>query len=68
MWQSLLPGFRHLRAPLIAGYIWLLAFWLLFREAIVSSNRMMEIRDGVNQIANWAGNQQVSLPPHWRLI
>lgn len=55
MWQSLLPGFRHLRAPLTAGYIWLLALWLLLRQTVTSNNRMTEIRDGISEIANWAG-------------
>jgi hypothetical protein len=30
MWASLLPGVRDLRAPLAAGYVWLLFGWLLF--------------------------------------
>jgi hypothetical protein len=29
---QLLPGFRSVRAPLIAGYLWLAFVWLLFRE------------------------------------
>jgi hypothetical protein len=30
--SQLLPGFRHVRAPLISGYLWLLAAWLLFAD------------------------------------
>lgn len=28
--SSLLPGFRHLRAPLVAGFLWLIAAWVIF--------------------------------------
>jgi hypothetical protein len=31
---SLLPGIRDLRAPLAAGYLWLLAGWLLFHSRV----------------------------------
>jgi hypothetical protein len=34
--SSLLPGLRDLRAPLAAGYIWLLNIWLLFGDDIPS--------------------------------
>jgi hypothetical protein len=33
---NLLPGVRHLRAPLAAGLLWLLIGWLLGHEAILS--------------------------------
>ena len=36
MLASLLPGVRELRAPLAAGYLWLLAAWLLFYDEIPS--------------------------------
>jgi hypothetical protein len=29
-----LPGFRHLRAPLIAGYLWLVFLWILIKPDI----------------------------------
>lgn len=29
MFSSLLPGVRHVRAPLVAGFLWLLGLWLL---------------------------------------
>ena len=32
MWLSLLPGVRHLRAPLAAGYLWLATVWLAMHE------------------------------------
>jgi hypothetical protein len=31
---SILPGVRELRAPLAAGYLWLLNFWLWFGDAL----------------------------------
>jgi hypothetical protein len=34
--SSLLPGLRDLRAPLAAGYIWLVNLWLLFGDEIPS--------------------------------
>lgn len=34
--SSLLPGLRTLRAPLAAGYIWLLNIWLLFGDQLPS--------------------------------
>jgi hypothetical protein len=34
--SSLLPGIRHLRAPLAVGYIWLIDVWLLFGKAFPS--------------------------------
>lgn len=34
MLTNLLPGLRQVRAPLAAGYIWLLALWLVFERAL----------------------------------
>jgi hypothetical protein len=34
MLANLLPGFREIRAPLAAGYIWLLTLWVGFSECI----------------------------------
>jgi hypothetical protein len=34
MLASLLPGLRELRAPLAAGYLWLVTGWLLFHDRI----------------------------------
>lgn len=31
---NLLPGLRELRAPLAAGYVWLLGIWLLFHDEV----------------------------------
>jgi hypothetical protein len=32
MLTSILPGIRDLRAPLTAGYLWLLAAWIAFGD------------------------------------
>jgi hypothetical protein len=32
---SLLPGFRHVRNPLVAGALWMLLAWLLFGDALM---------------------------------
>jgi hypothetical protein len=37
MFATLLPGFRDLRAPLAAGYLWLAAAWVWFAERLPSS-------------------------------
>lgn len=34
MLASLLPGLRELRAPLAAGYLWLVVGWLLLHDRI----------------------------------
>ena len=34
MLSNVLPGLREVRAPLTAGYIWLIAAWLLFHSSI----------------------------------
>jgi hypothetical protein len=52
--QTILPGFRHLRAPLAAGYVWILAIWLLFRDVLQSRERA-SVLHGVGDIANWVG-------------
>lgn len=34
MFASLLPGLRHIRAPLAAGFVWLLGGWLLLADHV----------------------------------
>ena len=34
VFSSLLPGVRHVRAPLVAGFLWLLGLWLLIAGRI----------------------------------
>jgi hypothetical protein len=53
--QSLLPGFRHLRAPVVAGYVWLLGFWLLFRKLTTNHLVSATVYREVVELANWAG-------------
>jgi len=52
--ESLLPGAREVRAPLVAGYAVLLASWLLFRQQIASSTsgfvRLRAAADGISDI------------------
>jgi hypothetical protein len=38
MLTSLLPGLRELRAPLAAGYLWLLLFWLVLGDELPTSS------------------------------
>lgn len=59
MLSSLMPGLRDLRAPLAAGFVWLVALWFLFepmwdrdREAdgiTGSANRLMSTLDLIGQ-------------------
>ncbi len=47
MLASLLPGIRELRAPLAAGYIWLLALW------VALETQFPEEREATGLIASW---------------
>lgn len=52
MLSSILPGVRHVRAPLAAGFVWLMALWFLFEPRwnqdkdagglLGSANRLMD--------------------------
>jgi hypothetical protein len=57
MLAALLPGLRELRAPLAAGYLWLLAVWLAFADAFPSRDaatgalaHVYELNDGARAI------------------
>jgi hypothetical protein len=57
MLVSLLPGIRELRAPLAAGYLWLLAAWLAFADVLPSRDaasgalaRVYELDRGVRAV------------------
>jgi hypothetical protein len=55
---SLLPGVRELRAPLAAGYLWLLAAWLLFYDNVPSKEEASGAVDalcGLNDAATAIG-------------
>lgn len=59
MLSSVLPGIRHVRAPLAAGFVWLVALWFLLEPGwdrksgagglIGSSNRLMETLNVLGQ-------------------
>lgn len=55
MLQDLLPGFRHLRSPLAAGFVWLLGLWLLLHRYATGSDSIGEVRRSLVDLANWAG-------------
>jgi hypothetical protein len=46
--SNLLPGIRELRAPLAAGYLWLLAAWLFLADVLPSRTEVDS--DGVERI------------------
>jgi len=56
VFSSLLPGFREIRAPLIAGYLWLAVSWLLLSEDVPSRHDhgafedLWEIGDAISPI------------------
>ncbi len=57
MLSHLLPGLRELRAPLAAGYLWFLGFWILLGdripdrgEATGALKRMYELADVVSLV------------------
>lgn len=59
MLSSLLPGIRHVRAPLAAGFVWLVALWFLLEPVwdrnsaaeglIGSANRLMDALNVLGQ-------------------
>jgi hypothetical protein len=59
MLASLLPGIRELRAPLAAGYVWLLGLWLSLRAMSVSADYSTGIYRYMVDLANWAGKPVV---------
>jgi hypothetical protein len=38
IWSALLPGLREIRGPLLAGYLWILAVWLLLGAQLPNSH------------------------------
>lgn len=59
MLASLLPGIRELRAPLAAGYVWLLGLWLTLRATPVPTDFSTGIYRDLVDLANWAGKPAV---------
>jgi hypothetical protein len=52
----LLPGLRELRAPLAAGYIWLLSAWLLFHDDIPSRDESTGLLREIYELADGLGS------------
>jgi hypothetical protein len=52
---SLLPGIRELRAPLAAGYVWILGLWLGFGHHLPSRAAARGGWADVYELATWAG-------------
>jgi hypothetical protein len=48
--SSLLPGLRELRAPLSAGYLWLLVLWIAFDPLIPSEDDAGGIGDSLSAL------------------
>jgi hypothetical protein len=56
---SLLPGVRELRAPLVAGYVWLLGLWLLLRHALPEPGRAVGVYKDLVDLDAWAGKPAI---------
>ncbi|MEU5052986.1 hypothetical protein [Streptomyces sp. NPDC021096] len=50
MLANLLPGIREIRAPLAAGYIWLITLWIGFSEYIPKKNDAQGIWESAHQL------------------
>ena len=59
MLSSLLPGLRELRAPLAAGYVWLLGLWLALNPFLPPGGQATRLYREVVGLANWAGKPAV---------
>lgn len=58
MFAALLPGVRHIRAPLAAGFLWLLGVWLLLadhvpakREATGGLRTLIDLGDKIGRVS-----------------
>jgi hypothetical protein len=62
MLANLLPGFRDLRAPLAAGYLWLAAIWVWFAHVLPSSpNEATGFLKRVYELAGAAGRPAIGI-------
>ncbi|MFK3983410.1 hypothetical protein ACI2K4_23880 [Micromonospora sp. NPDC050397] len=52
---NLLPGFREVRAPLIAGYVWVLALWIAVGDNILELQPYPPALESLVQLGNWLG-------------
>ncbi|MFI0799516.1 hypothetical protein SAMN04489729_8458 [Amycolatopsis lurida] len=59
MLSSLLPGLRELRAPLAAGYVWLLGLWLALRPGLPPPGQASGVYRDLLDLGTWAGKAAV---------
>jgi hypothetical protein len=62
--SSHLPGFRDLRAPLTAGYLWLLLLWIVIKPDI-SKRPTNSVVGSVYDLAKDAGPIWIGLGVAW---
>lgn len=55
MITNLLPGFREFRVPLIVGYLWLVAVWVLFGPLIPEKSPPVGLFHSFYLLAGWLG-------------
>jgi hypothetical protein len=58
MLTNLLPGLRELRAPLAAGYLWLVCGWLIFHDLLTGQSKLVH---DVAPLVNWAGRPALAV-------
>jgi hypothetical protein len=61
---SALPGFRDLRPPLVAGYLWLVFLWILFKPDI-HKRPANEVASAVYDLAKEAVPSGLGPPSVW---
>ncbi|OXM56177.1 hypothetical protein CFP71_14300 [Amycolatopsis thailandensis] len=59
MLSSLLPGLRELRAPLAAGYVWLLGLWLALRPGLPPDVHATGVYKDLLDLGTWAGKAAI---------
>ncbi|GII25409.1 hypothetical protein [Planosporangium mesophilum] len=59
MLMGLLPALRDLRAPLVAGYIVVVAAYLAFHDHVPSSGKATGALRSLYELAQWTGNSGV---------
>lgn len=52
MLATLLPGVREVRAPLVAGYLWLLAFWIFLEPHFHAHPQHTELYDSLARLGD----------------
>jgi hypothetical protein len=59
MLTSLLPGLREIRAPLAAGYVWLLGLWLTVLALPAAPDFSTGLYRHLVDLANWVGKPAI---------